>query len=198
MSEIIPTNQNTSINHSENRVFDFNNVNSRFYLGQTANNVLRVFGGDCVIDGLEVLSYSINGNILSFTVSKGTAIIDGTQIDFQTDNTITLDTTGLDHSSGYIVLSISFVYLFVSKQNEAKLHCTYITNDNIAPDYSWYVDRNHLVLDKFNYNTSEQTLTKVANPEFDPLILTIHGKEYEVRKRSVIEKRVKRLVGFIL
>jgi len=192
MQIVTPANQTTTINHSENRIFDFNTVNSRFYLGRTSNNLLRAFG-DHVIDGLLVNS-SIENNIANFAITPGTVIVDNTFVQLNSDIFLNIDLTGLD-SNGKLLVSIDYSYIFTTARNLCTTGVYYWIN-NITPGFQYYNNKNHVILGLFNFNLIEQTITEVPNPVLNRVSNDIYGKNYFIRPYSNIENRILNIINY--
>ena len=53
------TGQQIHIDPYNGRLFDFNKHQSRVYLGRSINQLLNVFGDNCIIDGLKITAVDL-------------------------------------------------------------------------------------------------------------------------------------------
>jgi hypothetical protein len=192
---ITPTNQNVVLNHSEDRIFDFNNINSRFYLGHQGNAMLRLFE-DSILDGLEINEFSFTDNVnIQFKITPGNAIIDSTLIKYNDENIINFDTTSIDFSTGFLVVYISFKFLYITNKNYSLLSCVFVNNDNSVPDRSWVLDKGNVILDCFTFDNTNQTIQKILNPLLNPTSVNIMGRDYYIRPLNSLWKRMLNLLN---
>ena len=95
-SSVIPE-QNVFLNAYEGNIFDFNSVNSKVYLTRKINSMLHVFGQNCIVDGFEILSYSITeNNDVSINISAGKMIVDSTLIEYKEITNLTMNVSDFD------------------------------------------------------------------------------------------------------
>jgi hypothetical protein len=193
MEIITPTNQTATINHSENRIFDFNDVNSRFYLGRTSNSLMRVFG-DHVIDNLTVTSSIDESSIATFQISPGSCILDSTILQFNDSSEISMDLSTLN-TNGKILITIDYSYIYTTNRNLARIGCYYWLNDTI-PDAQHFNSTKHIVLAMYNFTTSPNTISEIPNPVLNPIAVNINGITYYIRPLSNIDKRILNIINY--
>ena len=184
-------NQIVHINHSETKVFDLNNVNSRFYIGETINSLLKAIGNDCVLgwNDLSVKTCEYVNDKIIVTINPGICIIDNTQIEYPTENVIEFNPIGLDWEHGKIILSIAFKFLRIPNKNYSRIKLTYITNDGNVPDNSWYPEVDRVILAQIKFNNYLKTVDVQPNIILSPSIINVKGKDYVVYPIDSLSKR---------
>ncbi|MFW6243240.1 MAG: hypothetical protein ACOC2W_03680, partial [bacterium] len=128
-NNITPTKQGVYINSSQGKIFDFNTPDSRVYLGEAVNSLLRVFGNNVIITGFRILNleYSQNDNhIISVTISPGEAIIDNTLIKYTESTSLLIDVSGLD-DNGVLIPNLFFNFVSTQQKNLSSIRLTYVT-----------------------------------------------------------------------
>lgn len=179
---IIPENQIVSLHSTDVRIFDYNDPNSRYYLGEIINSVLGVFG-DGIIDGMNVNVEIIDQNNIKFIVSPGKIILDTTQITYDDEFEINFNTSGYN-SDGVLVLSIDYFHSQIMYENKSKVDVYYISNDDSVFGGEWYDEQKHCILGIYNIDGSE-----IISPILNPTQITINNKQYYVRPLPSLYRR---------
>lgn len=169
---VTPNKQKISIDPYTGKLFDFDTVSSRVYLSRTINNLLRVFGTDIVLKGLDIKELKYNADpapdestdsveSISITLNLGKCIIDTTLIEFEEDIIIPKVEISSFDDDGYLLLFISFKYSESIYENQAKFKLIYLdaTKRATSPIIDPTADRILLAVFKFNKeaNTIKQT-----------------------------------------
>ncbi len=145
-----PLNQQTFIDPYSSNLFDMGVQDSRVYLSRQVNSILKSFGDDIVICGLETQAILTN-NLLKITIQPGKAIIDSTLHIFNTITELELDLTPYDES-GFLTISLTYKYIQTMQNNRPYIKLSYITSDGQVqvPD-SWSPMRDRLVIDVYRF-----------------------------------------------
>lgn len=200
-------NQEIYIDPFNAKLFDYNNVDSRVYLAQAINNLLRAYGNDFVIEGFKVLDikYEIqpisNYDFIKLTIGPGRAVIDSTYIEVTETTYLVYDVTNLD-DSGFIILSLDFNYLHTPYQNDTYLKLSFFnsaaTNDNTLGIHGYnnnsnfFKETSKIILNKITFDKSNKKISSyiqnchLFDAEKNKVIL--FNKEYIVYPKSPILK----------
>ena len=194
ISNIEPEKQYTYIDSGSGRLFDFNNVDSRVYLSRTINDLLKVFGSDVVIYGLQLDNLDFNGSILSVDVKPGKAIIDTTLVDIESTTTLMIDTTPYDINTGYFIVALSYSYVESIYQNVARLRLLYVDRNGNTVD-CWNFKRDRIVLCKLKVDS----VLNVAIPEnccanCVTNTIRIRGQVYDICPKDSITQNILNIV----
>jgi hypothetical protein len=194
-STVTPSEQIISIDPVTGKLFDFDTSSSRYYFSRTMNNLLRVFGTDVIIDGLNItnLNYNKTTNIISLTITSGKLVIDTTLLEFPTSNNLDIAVGVGNNSIAHILVFANYRFSETLYENKCKFKLVYMTADHIVnPIIEANSDR--VLLQVLNYDTS---LAKVTiNTELTSLVLS--GKTYEVRPLPNIQKSLQDYIRLIL
>lgn len=190
MSQITPNKQSIFINSTQARIFDFNTISSKIYLGEAINSLLRSFGNNVILNGFRIKDLKLENNTVTITISSGEAVIDHTLIQYPTDNVLEIDVSGLDDQNGYLVPNLSFNFIQTQQKNLSKLRLTYITKTGYSPDNSWFTDISKLVLGVIEFNKDTGYIAKQIIPYFNRPKITIENKEYIVHPTDHVSNRM--------
>jgi hypothetical protein len=189
-NNITPTKQGIYINSSQGRMFDFNTPDSRVYLGEAVNSLLRVFGNDVIITGFRILNISYNSNdIINVTISPGEAILDNTLVKYTETANLSIDVSGLD-DNGILIPNIFFKFITTQQKNLSSIRLNYVTTSGNVPESNWFTEYSHLILAVLRFNKQTKTITKDIIPILDRPKINIEDKEYTVYPTDNISKRV--------
>lgn len=198
--------QKIYIDPHDGKLFDFNNVSSRVYLGQTINNLLKVYGDNFVIEGFRPLSVKYetiedNSEVISVSISSGRAIIDTTYIEVTETSHLLYDVTNLD-DSGFLILSLDYNYLLNPYTNETSLKLNFF-NSAANNNYSGYIGFNNnskfftetsrIILNKITFNKQAKKILQyfknntLFSSESNSKI-TLLNKEYDIYPKSPLLK----------
>lgn len=160
-SIVIPTNQSTHIDPYSSYLFDMGVQDSRVYLSRQVNYLLKSFGDDCVLSGMDVF-YTWSGSLAKFDVYPGKCIVDTTLHIFRSTSSLELDLAPYD-DSGYVVVSVSYKYIQTMHSNRPYFKVSYVSSDGqIQLPHSWSVPRDRLVLAIFKFKKdSDNNITKL-------------------------------------
>lgn len=193
-----PDKQKILINSSDTKVFDYATPNSRFFIGESINSLLTMFGNDCILNGLDITEYKYldNGNI-EFKVSPGKAIVDSTQIEYPTETILEFNPTGFDFNNGSIIISISFKFVPIQIKNLSKFRVEYLGNNGKTFGQTpWYEDLDRLIIGKFDFNNNTKEIFKHTSMLLNPTELTINNKQYILRKPSTMIREILNIVNY--
>jgi len=156
--------QETFIDPYSSTLFDMGVQDSRVYLSRQVNSILRAFGEDIVISGLETVAV-LNNNIIAVSIRPGRCIIDTTLHIFKTIVNLDLDLSPYD-PSGYVVLSVSYKYIQTMQNNRPYFKLSYVSADGQVqlPD-AWSTSRDRVVLDVYKFTKDPITgnITSITN-----------------------------------
>ena len=126
-SIVTPSNQEISIDPYSGKLFDFDNASSRIYLSRSINNLLKTFGDDVIIEGLEItdLAYASQTESVSFTITPGKCIIDTTLIEFPTASNLSINLSGYD-DTGRLLVFTTFRFTETVHNNVSKFKIFYL------------------------------------------------------------------------
>jgi hypothetical protein len=192
---VYPTNQEIYIDPYNSKIFDFNNYQSRVYLGRSINQLLKVFGDNCIINGVEILEVILNNNILKVVISSGKLIIDTTLIEFKENTILEYDISDINVSNGFFVVSVSFNYLHNVYDNYAKFKLVFINNEtHVSNDI--FIEQDRIILTKIKIDSDEISYIKsnLSNNEY----VTINNHLYKVYPVDNINKSLIKIVKELL
>jgi hypothetical protein len=194
------TGQQIHIDPYNGRLFDFNKHQSRVYLGRSINQLLNVFGDNCIIDGLKITAVDLEEkqlnnqiiNNLVVNISPGKAIIDTTLIEFPNPILLEADVTSVDDSTGYFIVSIAYNYLQDTFNNKAKFKLSFIDNSGYSPHF--YTEMEKIILTKIDINKSNLSANWIYSYYTNSEVLTINDKEYKLFPPDNITKNIIRSI----
>jgi len=176
MTSLVTPKQKISIDPYVGKLFDFDTSSSRVYLSRTINNLLRVFGSDIVLKGLNIKELIYNNDpsldessdfveSISMKLSLGKCIIDTTLIEFEEDIIIPKFEVSSFDDKGYLLLFISFKYSESIYENQAKIKLIYLdeTKRSTSPTIDPASDRILLSILKFNKSSNSIEETADSN-----------------------------------
>ena len=191
-SVVYANGQQIHIDPYNGKLFDFNSKQSRVYLGRSINQLLNVFGDNCIIDGLKILSVELENNQLIIKIAPGKVIIDTTLIEFPTQTLLESDITIVDGTSGFFVVSIGFNYLHDNYENKAKFTLAFVDHNGHSTDF--YTELEKIVLTKIYINKE----TSVANYTYsyytNSEVVTINNQDYKIFPPDNITKNLIRSI----
>jgi len=155
MSHIVrPENQDTFIDPYSSYLFDMGVEDSRVYLSRQINSLLRAFGEDCVVAGLYT-SADLSNNIIRVTIQPGKAVVDTTLHIFPEPTLLDLDLSPYD-PSGYVVVSIAYMYIQTMYNNKPYFKLTYVSSDGSSQSPEpWSPNRDRLILSIYKFEKDE-------------------------------------------
>lgn len=194
-----PIGQQISIDPYNGKLFDFNSHQSRVYLGRSINQLLNVFGNNCVIAGLKIQSVTLENNKLLCVIAPGKIIIDTTLIEFPTEIILETDVSTIDDTSGFFIVSIAYNYLQDTYENKAKFRLSFIKTveqehpeEHITvgncPDF--YTELDKMILTIININKADSTAGYVVSYYTNTQIAIINNVSYKVFPADNITKSV--------
>lgn len=181
------------------KLFDFNSHQSRVYLGRSINQLLNVFGDNCIIDGLKINHVTLEDNKLLCAISPGKVIIDTTLIEFPTEIILETDVSTVDGTSGFFIVSIAYNFLQDTYENKAKFRLSFVkTIEQINPQESvtvgycpdFYPELDKIVLTIIDINKLNSTVSYVPSYYTNTQLLIINGVTYKVFPSDSITKSV--------
>jgi hypothetical protein len=190
---VYPSNQEIYIDPYNGKIFDFNNRESRVYLGRSINQLLKAFGDNCILNGLIITpSLSEDLNKLIVNISPGKAVLDTTLIEFKEETILEYDLSNIDLSNGYFVVSISFNYLHNIYDNYAKFKLVFINNNNTTNEI--FIEQDKIILTKINLDLTqsqpEKYITYIKSTYTNIEYVTINNHEYKIFPADNINKNI--------
>lgn len=191
-SIVTPSNQTISIDPYSGKLFDFDNASSRIYLSRAINNLLRTFGTDVVLEGLNItnLSYDSVSETVTFKVSPGKCIIDTTLIEYPTESDLSINVSGYD-DLGVLLVIMSYRYSETIHNNVSKFKVLYLdpTERYTYPtQIELNTERIILKILKFNKVSNIVNISNINN-------LSIGSKTFEVYPLTNIAKSSKAFIS---
>lgn len=153
--------------------------NSRYYLIESVQQILNVFGSNCVVEGMEISNLNIDTETqnLSFSLSGGKVIVDSTLIEFPTGTDLHINLNSFN-PTGRLILVISFKYLRTSKPNMAVISLKYLNSADVCSN--WFIERDNLILSILHYNKIDNTCFNIQSSIIQSEYVTINNKLYEI------------------
>ena len=95
----------------QNRIFEFNTVDSKVYLSGQSNKVLKAIGDNLVLKGLSLGTPTIDPTqaIIGVTITAGMAIQSSTLVEVLTSVTLDMDVSVLTDTTHYGSHLVAFV-----------------------------------------------------------------------------------------
>lgn len=153
--------------------------NSRYYLIESVQQILNVFGSNCVVEGMEVSNLHIENSTgnLSFSLSGGKVIVDSTLIEFPTGTNLNINLNSFT-STGRLILVVSFKYLRTSKSNMAIISLKYLNSSDVCSN--WFIERDNLILSVIHYDKINNTCFGVKSSILQSEYISINNNSYEI------------------
>lgn len=177
------------------KVFQFDSEYSNVFLSRYTNNILKVFGDDCILDGLDIEDLTNTNTDISFTVTLGSGIQDLTFFEFSIDTTVTFANLNLFPDTNKVLVYLTYQYLETPIENPILLKTaiynptTHVVVDSFVPT----TDR--ILLGLIGYTIVGGNINTVTLEQTDGS-LNIDGVYYTVRKQN--ENTVQVLDGGLL
>jgi len=165
----------------QQRILQFSAQDSRVYLSRISNQILKSLGNDAVVTGFETISSSFTGDIFEVIIAPGVLIQDTTLIEVTENSTLTIDISGLDDCSGYLLVYTDYQYIESIALNKFSLKLAHVTNNGLTfttdtSSVSWNSSRNRLYLTFFQFTKgSPNILVEKTFPTF----MYLNGYKYE-------------------
>jgi hypothetical protein len=191
-SVVYATGQQIHIDPYNGKLFDFNSKQSRVYLGRSINQLLNVFGDNCIIDGLKIVSVELENNRLMINISPGKVIIDTTLIEFPNYTLLESDISIVDAFSGFFVVSIGFNYLHDNYENKAKFTLAFVNHAGQSTDF--YTELEKIVLTKIYVNKEKSTANYTYSYYTNSEVVTINNRSYKIFPPDNITKNLIRSI----
>lgn len=187
-SVVYPSGQEIHIDPYNGKLFDFNSHQSRVYLGRSINSLLKVFGDNCIIDGLKLVNVTLEHNILTCTINPGKIIIDTTLIEFPSPIILETDVTTIDDSSGFFIITIAFNYLQDKYDNYAKFRLLFVDKHGNSKEFFSELDR--IILTKIEMNKSRDEVVFTPSYYSNSTEVTINSTNYKVFPADNVTKNI--------
>lgn len=186
INTVYPEDQEIFIDPYNGKLFDFDNYQSRVYLGRTINQLLRVFGDNCIIDRLKIsdvnyIKYEDGKEELIVQISPGKVIIDTTLIEFPSDTILTFDSdsfSSIPDNIDTFIVSVAYNYLLNRYENKARFRLTYIDSNNNSPNF--YTEFDKIILTQIKLNRELGLFELIPSYYLNPNFVFVNGKSYKV------------------
>lgn len=181
------------------KLFDFNSHQSRVYLGRSINQLLNVFGDNCIIDGLKINTVTLENDKLLCIVSPGKVIIDTTLIEFPSEIILETDVSTIDDTSGVFIVSIAYSYLQDTYANQAKFRLSFIKTieqenpqESVTVGYcpDFYPELDKIILSIIDINKLKSTTSYVPSYYTNTQTVIINNVSYKIFPADSITKSV--------
>lgn len=194
--EVIPEMQRIILAPYKGRLFEFNPVDNRYFIHSYVTRYFTVYGENCIIRGLEPVSWQIDpDNIVTINISGGIAIADSTCLVIRGTTTLDLDVSPYDEK-GRLVVSLGYKNYHSIEENEPYLKLSYVTVDGSSQaPLPWRSDKDRLLLGYFAFVKasadpphSGQLINLTPRKDADPVYIYIAGKQYQVAPYDSISR----------
>ena len=182
--------QNIVLNHFDLKIFDFDNISNKNYISRQANNLLKIFGNDCIIDGMEILGLEYVGqNTINVSINSGKIIIDQILIEFLEITNLSIDVTDYCSETGFLIISIGYNYLDNKYDNKSLFKFIYVSDQNNIKNF--FISFDKIILSKIVFNKQERTchVDNIDN-------LTLYDKKYIISEQNLISKKLQEKIDY--
>lgn len=199
MNQYIYPSQNRFNDPHEMRIKDLGTQHKQKYLSREANNIIKAFADNIVLNGLEVTPTYV-GTVINIALTSGILIHDSTLIALPEDCLLNCDVTGLtDTTTGsHIAIFSEFQYIETpdeDNQTPLKISLYHVNGDGSivtpfpgCPDFN--PDKHKILISALNFTrvgtniTSCSVKSDIAENEYSPKIL-VNGTYYYIRGWSI-------------
>ncbi|MEM3452050.1 MAG: hypothetical protein QW835_00285 [Candidatus Hadarchaeum sp.] len=156
MHTVIPE-QNIYLDPYRQPPFDYNNVYSQVYHSYLINQLFKVFGDNCVIDGFDFVHYDIDqdGKIY-VTVGPGKAMAASTLVVVDQEVEVDLDVSVFP--PGSIIVVLEYLPELKVEPNRAKVKIHYVWDDGQIYPETWVERAGNVILGLFYFTKSPYTV----------------------------------------
>jgi hypothetical protein len=153
---------------------------TRYYILESVDEILDIFGENCIIRGCEIvnLNYNQETQRLTFDVTSGKVISDKKLIQFPEVIPMETDLSNLP-DIGKLVVTVSYRYLRTSRPNLAIICIKFIDNNNICEN--WWLELDKLLLTVIEYDKLNNTFEKYESNYLQEKKININNIEYVSR-----------------
>lgn len=154
---------------------------TRYYLIESVDSILDVFGNNCIIRGCEINNFDYNTvtKLLKFEISPGLVIADRKLIKFPEIVPMEIDFSNLN-PIGKLAILISYRYLRTSRPNLAVVSIKYIDENNHCDN--WWEELDKVILSIVDYNLNTNTFSKYESNYLEEKKTIINNQERVSRK----------------
>lgn len=177
---------------------------SQYYLTESFQQLLNVFGKNCIVEGLNIKNLSYNNssetgtNIVSFTLSKGKCIVDSSLIEFDQDISLYTDSNFLlSNEKITLLVVVTFRYLRTPRKNLAAINIKLLNDNNVCSNWDDSIDNLILTTLEFDGTGSSNIVNIIESDIYQQSYITINNKDYEIRPYSTIFNDFRRLYNNI-
>lgn len=167
----------------QQRILQFDNIDSKVYLSRTSNFILKSIATDAIIKGFDISSLTMSNNIVTITLTPGLLIQDTTLIDVPESVALTFDVSSYDSCYGCLIIYTNYQYISSIEQNQLRLKISYISNDGLTLGPStddWNINSNRIYITTVSFNKEDQTVQEITFPEHQYI------KGYKYNKKGSI------------
>ena len=162
----------------QQRIFDYGTVDSRVYLSRATNMLLKAFGNNIVLSGLNVSSVSgVGGSTATVVISAGYAVQDSTLLEILSGSTLTLNVSTLaDTTTGgcHLGVFLDYSYLDSVVENPVIVRLYHISADGMTITPSGFnPDRCQTLIAAVNFTKSGSNITAIS--EYTEETLSVNG-----------------------
>lgn len=153
---VVPSNQHRFIDPYEQRIYQYDTINSDVFLSRVVNSIFRIFGDDIVVHGFDVedIQFTHTEDDIIFRVSPGMLIQDQTLLEINDYTTTRLDGVSSLDQRGKIVLYTRYQFLNTVEYNPVYMCVNFISRSG-NPLYSWDPNRDRTLLGIFEFTKDE-------------------------------------------
>ncbi len=184
MADIITPNQNRFLEPYKQKVYQYDTAESDLFLSRYTNTILKIFGDDCVLTGMELTDLTrINSNTgIEFTVNGGRVIQDLTYVNVEDDSTgIQIEDVNMYDDHVKLIVYLRYCFLHTIYENPLQIRVSfYDTSTNQVID-GWDPKRDRIILGLIGFAKDGTTNEILSVGEESFSSLNVEGSDYEIR-----------------
>ncbi len=153
----------------------------KYYMIESVDSILDVFGNDCIIRGCEItnLNFISETKLLKFEITPGLVIADRKLIKFPEIIPMEIDMSNLN-ITGKLAVLVSYRYLRTSRPNLAVISIKYVDENNHCDN--WWEELDKVILSIIDYNISTVKFSKYESNYLEDKKIMINNIERTSRK----------------
>lgn len=167
------------------RTFQYGTPDSHLFLSRYTNNILRVFGDDCILKELDIYNLQkINNDTgVSFQIESGDLIQDLTYIKFDEITNITLPNVSAYDDSNKIIVYTKYSYLHSIEANPIRILVSFYNPMTQEVIDGWDSNKNRIILGLISF--TKDVNDKILSLELDTTLdkIVINGLEVSIRQK---------------
>jgi len=189
---VIPNNQELYPTPNEHLHFEFSNSIEEYRTSRYLNNILKMFGPDAIIRGLDVRNISWSGNNIIIEINAGALIQDSTLIVVKYSVVFThtgLSNACINNSNYYPIIYTRFQYSPVTSTPSSNPHSLTMKFGILDTTSNKIYNGDPNTANELSWDSSVNRIIIHAAPITDPCNVTqtvnIHGTDFRTRGPQV-------------